>query len=77
MITDQNGNRVTRGIRRDITAHGMQGWGVTVWFGGMNGFATDCRRIVFTTRAQARAADISDYPQMAGWLGYAAADQSE
>jgi len=54
-IHDSNGNRITRSIARE-----GDGWGVTVWFGGLNGLATDVRRYVYATREQARRASISD-----------------
>ena len=57
---DQNGNRLTRDVRREYSeCTGIEGWGVTVWFGGCNGFATNAERRIYTTRAQARDADIS------------------
>lgn len=65
MVRDQNGRRVTRSVRRE--AEDL--WGVTVWFGGWNGLATDVRRLTFRTRESARRADISDYPSDPNWVG--------
>ena len=70
-IRDQNGNVLTRSISPDVTRHGDAGWGVTLWFGGIYGFATNVRRVVFATRAQARQADISNYASAPGYLGHA------
>ena len=64
MIVDQNGNRVCQNIQRED-----EGWGVTVWFGGINGFTTTVRRNVYATRAQARKGDISDDIGQRGRIG--------
>lgn len=56
-IKDSNGRPVTPSV-----SHDADGWGVTVWMGGRNGLATDVRRYYYATRAQARAASISDAP---------------
>ena len=64
-IYDQNGNRVTRSIRRNASGN----WEVTVYFGGLYGFATNVRRIEMRTRAAARRADISDYSEDPDYIG--------
>jgi len=71
-VYDSNGNRLYRNVRRAVTADGTEGWGVTVWSGGINGLGTSVRRLVFETREQARKADISDYGP--GYLGMAVTD---
>ena len=55
MVQDQNRNPLHRCIHREAGA-----WGVTVWFGGGNGLATNVRRYFYKTRKQARDGDISD-----------------
>lgn len=62
-IHDQNGNPVTRSVRRELDGT----WGANVWFGGLYGFATNLQRNYYRTRAQALAADISnDYNDGSG-----------
>jgi hypothetical protein len=57
MIRDQNGNRVTKSIRRESDGT----WSANVWWGGANGFATNVqRRHGYKSRAAARNADISE-----------------
>lgn len=53
---DQNGNTVTRSIRKEDS-----GWGVWVWFGGAPGCgcATNMRRYFYDTRKNAQNGDIS------------------
>ena len=62
---DQNGNPVHQDIRREV-----DGWHVTVWFGSYP--ATNIRRYVYETRAQARKADISHTPGRFGCIAIAA-----
>ena len=64
IVRDPNGNRVRKNVCRDDT-----GWGVTVWFGGINGFTTIVRRHVYATRAQAQDGDISDGVGQRGRVG--------
>jgi len=62
MPSDQNGNPVCRDVRREERGE-IEGWGVTVTFGGgFGGFASTIRRYIYATRAQARDGDISDAP---------------
>ena len=65
MVRDQNGRRVTRSVRREEDGT----WGVTVWFGGPPGIATNIVRLRFRTREAARFADISNYPSDPNWVG--------
>lgn len=65
-VRDQNGRRLTRSVKRERDGS----WSATVWFGGCNGLGTDARRLRFKTRASARQADISNYPQDPNWIGY-------
>lgn len=75
-VRDQNGERLFSSVSYgDETADGDVGWGRTVWSGGLYGFATDVRRLVFRSRASARRADISDYSDDPAWLGYAVANE--
>lgn len=55
-MRDQNGKRVARRIRREPQ---LDGWGVNVWFGGVNGLCTSLRRHVYSTRREARGASIA------------------
>lgn len=52
---DSNGTPVSASIIRS-----RDGWAARVWFGGLNGLATDVRTYTYRTREQARRADISD-----------------
>tara|TARA_R100000808_G_scaffold13927_1_gene33373 strand:- start:4919 stop:5110 length:192 start_codon:yes stop_codon:yes gene_type:complete len=63
MTRDQDGNPVHKNIEPDTRT----GWRVTVWFG--TDPATDIRRYVYLTRAQARRADISDDIGIHGRIG--------
>lgn len=58
IVRDQNGKQLSRNIVRDGDGY----WGVNVWFGGLNGLATDVRRYRYRTRNQARAATVADAP---------------
>lgn len=58
---DQNGRPLHRDICREA-----DGWLITVWFG--RNPATDVRRYVYETRAQARQADISHVPGRHGCI---------
>lgn len=53
---DSNGNILRRDIRRE-----GDGWGVTVWFGDLNGLGTNVQRRIYPTRSEARDADISTW----------------
>ncbi len=67
MSRDQNGNMVTRSVRRED-----DGWTVTVWFGGHpapHSVATNVRRYVYRTREQARDGDIGDPIGVRGRIG--------
>ena len=62
-VRNSNGFRLHRHVRlqRIFTGGGYETlWGCNVWFGGLNGVGTNERRHYYLTRAQARAADISD-----------------
>jgi len=61
MSTDQNGNRLSKDVRREPDGT----WGVTVWFGTP---ATNVRRYYYRTREQARQGDISDGPGQNGCI---------
>jgi len=63
MTTDQNGNRISKNVRRT-----GEHWAANVWFGGSNGWATNVRTYVYETRNAARNADISDTPGKRGCL---------
>ena len=52
---NSNGAILVRDVRRE-----NDGWGVNVWFGGVNGLGTNERRYVYETRQAARSGDISD-----------------
>lgn len=55
-IIDQDGNSLTKSVRRE-----RNGWGANVWFGGgLGGCATNIRRYIYATRKAASSADISD-----------------
>lgn len=56
MPTDQNGNRITKDVRREPDGT----WGANVWWG--SGCVTCVRRYYYATREAARHADISDEP---------------
>ena len=54
-VKDQNGKTLTRSIKKEEA-----GWGVTVWFGGINGLVTNVRRYYYESKSAAQDADISD-----------------
>ena len=54
-VTDNNGKTLSKNVKKE-----EQGWGVTVWFGGLNGLGTNVRRYYYETRSQAQNGDISD-----------------
>jgi hypothetical protein len=60
-VRDSNGNVLRTNVRRE-----SEGWGATVWFGGLNGLGTNVRRYIYRTRAEARAACLSDVPGHSG-----------
>jgi hypothetical protein len=71
MTRDQDGNPVHKNIEPYTMDAGNMavrtGWRVTVWLG--TDPATDIRRYVYLTRAQARRADISDDIGIHGRIG--------
>ena len=53
---DSNGKKVQRNVAQNSDGT----WSANVWFGGLNGLATNVRRYTYATRQEARDADISD-----------------
>lgn len=58
MARDQNGNPLRRDVRMVRSPDGRVGYAATCWFGSSP--ATDIRRHVYATRADALDADVSD-----------------
>lgn len=59
MVRDQNGNALSADVRWKLIGD-LACWGVTVWFGGAMGPATEVRRYYYRTREQARRGSIGD-----------------
>jgi hypothetical protein len=60
MTRDQNGNLITRNVRKAKTPAGKPAWAVNVWWGGAYGPATNLRVYFYRQREDARRGDISD-----------------
>ncbi len=58
MARDQNGNYLTRNIKKVRGPDGRIGYAATCWFG--DNPATDIRRHVYGSRTGAHQADVSD-----------------
>lgn len=52
--------REPKDVRREHWGGHRMAWGVTVVWGNRDNYPTNSRRQYYATRAQARAADISD-----------------
>ncbi|MCY4653245.1 MAG: hypothetical protein OXC95_08785 [Dehalococcoidia bacterium] len=63
-VRDSNG----KVLRRNVRPEG-EGWGVTVWMGGINGLGTDEMRFIYQSRDAARRGDISDEIGKRGRIG--------
>jgi len=61
---DQNGNDLTRSVKKE-----ENGWGSNVWFGGINGLGTNVRRYYYSTKKAALKSDISDEIGKDGRIG--------
>lgn len=58
MARDQNGNTITRRVRKVRGADGQEGFAATCWFGTYP--ATNIRRSIYRTKAGAQRADGRD-----------------